>query len=575
MGTVSLQLPSYAAFIILLYFISGTIALYFTAVGWRHRNIPISLPFTLLMGSLTIWIYAYILEILSPDLETSLVFNNLEVPCMLTIPVAFLLIALYYTGNERYVTLRTLPLFFLGAILLSLLEFTNPLHYLYYTGFSSAAYEGLVFWIHKHGPFFWLTIAYTYVLSLSALGLIVSHLSRTGKHHRRPLFLLLVAAAVPIACNIVCTFFFTPVSGIDLTPLAFLITGLILAFGLFRYLFTTVPVAYTRVIAMMQDGVIITNAARVIDLNPAAEQITGIHLRDAIGMDIGDIMPELARCLNGTALSGEGKRSECLVPQAGGETRCFDVIAMPLGDRGTGYEGFLFVLRDITERKQSELALAEANHKIGLLSAITRHDIRNQLMALKAYLQLSEESADNPAELPEYLAQGQKIADTIDHQIAFTRDYENMGSNPPAWQSVSACIEKAMADLFTGDIRIDVECTGLLVFADPLLEKVFYNLIDNALRYGGDHLSVIHVTAQEEDTLLVLVFEDDGTGIAPEDKLRLFNRGFGKNTGLGLFLIREILSITGITITETGIPGSGARFEIRIPAGKFRYVEDR
>jgi signal transduction histidine kinase len=196
-------------------------------------------------------------------------------------------------------------------------------------------------------------------------------------------------------------------------------------------------------------------------------------------------------------------------------------------------------------------------------------------MALKAYLQLSEESADNPTELPEYLAQGQKIADTIDHQIAFTSDYENMGSNPPAWQSVSACIEKAMADLFMGNIRIDVECTGLLVFADPLLEKVFYNLIDNALRYGGDHLSAIHVTAQKEDTSLVLVFEDDGAGISLEDKPRLFTRGFGKNTGLGLFLIREILSITGITLTETGIPGSGARFEIRIPAGKFRYAEDR
>jgi PAS domain S-box-containing protein len=572
---MTLLFSPFAVFFLAVYLVSGTVALIFTILGWRHRNIPISLPFTLLMVSLTIWFYAYILEVMSPDLDTSLVYNNIEIPCMLTIPVAFLLVALYYTGRERYVSVRTLPLFFLGVIVLSLLEFTNPLHYLYYTGFSSTTYGGLVFWIHKHGPFFWLAIVYTYVLSLVALGLIVSHLSVTVKHHRRPLLVLLVAAVVPIACNVLCIFFITPDTGIDLTPLSFLITGIILAFGLFRYLFTTVPVAYTQVISMMQDGVIITNGpTRVIDLNPAAEQITGIRLRDAIGRDIGDVMPALARCLAGPVLPDEGKRTECLVPQAGGQPRYFDIIALPLGDRGTGSEGGLYVLRDITERKQSELALAEANKKISMLSGITRHDIRNQLTALKAYLQLSEDSVHNPIELPEYLAQGHEIADTIDRQIAFTGDYENMGGNTPAWQNVSACIGRARAGLPLGQIRVDVEQKNLEIFADSLLEKVFYNLIDNALRYGGDQLTTIRITSHTEGTVLVLVFEDDGVGVAADDKKQLFTKGFGKNTGLGLFLSREILSITGITIAETGVPGKGARFEIRVPAGKYQYKED-
>lgn len=569
-------LSPFAVFFLALYLISGTIALIFTYLGWQHRKIAISLPFTLLMASLTIWIYAYILEVLSPDLDTSLVYNNLEIPCMLTIPVAFLLIAMYYTGRERYVSLRTLPLFFLGVIVLSLLEFTNPLHYLYYTGFSSTTYGGLVFWIHNHGPFFWLAIVYTYLLSLLALGLIVSHLFVTVKHHRRPLFILLVAAVVPIACNLLCIFFITPDTGIDLTPVAFLITGLILAFGLFRYLFTTIPIAYTQVIAMMQEGVIITNGpTRVIDLNPAAEQIIGVRLRDAIGQDIGILMPVLAPCFIGTGLPEEGKRIECLIPQAGRQPRYFDVIAMPLGDRGTGSEGGLFVLRDITERKQSELALAEANKKISLLSNITRHDIRNQLMALKVYLQLSEESLDNPAEMSEYLGQGQKIADTIDHQIAFTGDYENMGANPPAWQNVRACVERAMESLPMRGIRIDMERKSLEIFADLLLEKVFYNLIDNAIRYGGDHLTTIRITSHVEGTSLVLVFADNGIGITTEDKPRLFTKGFGKNTGLGLFLSREILSIAGITIIENGEPNMGARFEIRVPVGSFHYPDDQ
>jgi signal transduction histidine kinase len=48
-----------------------------------------------------------------------------------------------------------------------------------------------------------------------------------------------------------------------------------------------------------------------------------------------------------------------------------------------------------------------------------------------------------------------------------------------------------------------------------------------------------------------------------------------KNTGLGLFLSREILAITGITITENGTPGKGARFEITVPEGMYRFVKKK
>lgn len=566
------QLTSFAVFFLALYLLSGTVALYLTILAWRHRNVPLSWPFTLLMASLAIYIFAYILEVLSPDLETSLVFNNIEVPCMLMIPVAFLLIVMYATGRERYVTIRTLPIFFLGVILLSILEFTNPLHYLYYTGFVPSAYGGLVFWIHLHGPFFWLTIAYTYALCLLSLALIVSHLSMTGPCQRRSLRLLLVAAVIPIVFNIVCTFWFTPGTGIDLTQVSFLIPGLILAFGLFRYLFSAVPVAYSRVLSTMQEGVIITDASsRVIDLNPAASRMTGVGLRDAIRREIGDLMPALSSCIPGTCLPEEGTRAECLIPQADGQPCYYDVIAIPLGSRESESEGSLYVLRDITERKRSEIALAEANKKINLLSGITRHDIRNQLMALKAYLQLSEESLNSPAELSEYFAQQRKIADTIDRQIAFTQNYENLGVNPPSWQDAEACIRRAMADLPMRNIRVDVELDGLLIFADPMLEKVFYNLIDNALRYGGVRMTAIRASTRANGSSQVLVFEDNGNGIPLEDKPLLFTRNFGKNTGLGLFLSREILSLTGITISENSESGRGARFELRIPAGRFRF----
>jgi signal transduction histidine kinase len=107
------------------------------------------------------------------------------------------------------------------------------------------------------------------------------------------------------------------------------------------------------------------------------------------------------------------------------------------------------------------------------------------------------------------------------------------------------------------------------LFADPLLEKVFFNLVDNSLRHGGN-VTRITLEAVPSPGSLVLVYQDNGAGIPPEEKGEIFNRGYGKNTGYGLFLIREILSITGLSIKESGTQGEGARFEIHVPEGSFR-----
>jgi PAS domain S-box-containing protein len=230
-------------------------------------------------------------------------------------------------------------------------------------------------------------------------------------------------------------------------------------------------------------------------------------------------------------------------------------------------------IRDITARKRAEDALRQATKQLSLLSSITRHDILNQVMALKWYLELSHDVIDKPETLSGYIKKEQQVANTIEAQITFTRDYQNLGATDPAWQNVNASIKKAVAGLPMRDVKIDIDRTYLEIFADPLFEKVFYNLIDNALRYGGDQLKTIRFSSQESDTSLVIVCEDDGVGITDEDKKHLFTRGFGKNTGLGLFLSREILSITGITITENSEPGKGARFEIRVPTGIWRMIE--
>ncbi|MCQ8894266.1 MAG: PAS domain S-box protein [Methanolinea sp.] len=229
----------------------------------------------------------------------------------------------------------------------------------------------------------------------------------------------------------------------------------------------------------------------------------------------------------------------------------------------------LSVVRDITERKIAEDALALALRKLHLLSTITRHDLLNQVSALKCYIELARDEKEI-ARTREFLDKMDKVLDTVEEQINFTRDYQEIGVREPAWQNIADIVGKIRAGFQPSGVDIVLALDEIEVYADPLFEKVIFNLFENAFRYGGPSLSLIRVTAAEGPEGLAIAVEDNGVGIPDEDKKHLFRKGFGKHTGLGLFLSREILAITGLSIRETGVPGKGARFEILVPEGKFR-----
>ncbi|MDD5024860.1 MAG: PAS domain S-box protein [Methanoregula sp.] len=253
-----------------------------------------------------------------------------------------------------------------------------------------------------------------------------------------------------------------------------------------------------------------------------------------------------------------------------GQTRWQDTHLMPLKAADGTIYAVLGISRDITEQKALHDSVQLANRKLNLLSSITRHDIINQLMALKSYLYISRDILHDPVKLEEFITKEQNVARTIEAQISFTKDYQDMGIKAPEWQNVHESIIIAKASLSLRGIAVRMDSPLLEVYADPLLERVFYNLIDNALRYGGEKMTAIRISSKESSRGLVIVCEDDGVGVSADKKEAIFNRGYFKHTGFGLFLSREILSITGITITENGIPGNGARFEITVPKGMWR-----
>jgi PAS domain S-box-containing protein len=228
-------------------------------------------------------------------------------------------------------------------------------------------------------------------------------------------------------------------------------------------------------------------------------------------------------------------------------------------------------LIDITTVKYAEEALRQANRKLNLLTGITRHDIKNQLLVLKGFLKILE-MGEKDAALNDFCRKAAASADRISAMIQFTKEYETLGISAPAWQDLRSLVDHEVMQTLPGSIT--VRCSipgGLEVLADPLIARVIHNLMDNTLQHGGT-VTAIRVSAEERDGSQVIVWEDDGCGVPPDEKDRIFERGYGKHSGLGLALSREILAITGLTIREAGEEGKGARFEITVPRGMYRIA---
>jgi len=225
------------------------------------------------------------------------------------------------------------------------------------------------------------------------------------------------------------------------------------------------------------------------------------------------------------------------------------------------------------ERRRVEKALDEANRKLNLMASITRHDILNQLTTQHEYLESALSLRKSDAENAwEQVSRAKTIADQTINAVRFTGDYQKIGVKKPAWQDLNTLVATAIHNTNTGSIHVDNQIpVGVQVYADPLIGNIFCNLIENAVKYGGK-ITTIRFSMMETAGSATIICEDNGAGIPPVSKEKIFLYEYGMKTSLGLFLAREILSLTNIAIRETGTYGEGARMEISCPPGTFRHT---
>jgi len=308
--------------------------------------------------------------------------------------------------------------------------------------------------------------------------------------------------------------------------------------------------------------------------NQALAEAFGRPVEEIVGRTIWDFFPreEADRryaSLKEVLLTGKKKIIEGPVPSEEG-TEYYATTITPIKDNSGRALYAICSSKNITNRKQMEEALQGVVNKFHLLTGITRHDLFNQLTVIKGLQNLAIEDPDL-MKVHTYISQTLEVCNQLEATVQFTAEYEDFGIVSSGWQQVHTTIESAKTEVSLHDVMIQNQIPDdLEVYADPVIRKVFTTLLENAVRHGGD-LTYIRFSCYEHEDTLFIICEDDGIGIPAIEKEKIFNNGYGKHNGIGLFLAGEILSITGLSVRERGEEGKGARFEIVVPKGKFRF----
>jgi len=315
------------------------------------------------------------------------------------------------------------------------------------------------------------------------------------------------------------------------------------------------------VILVKPDGTILYSnevAASRLNTTPAA----------MLGKDLFAMMPpETAKGrkerINEAISTGREVRS---VDERAG--RIFDITVSPVPGPAGSVEKIAILAIDITDSQQLQETLRRINRKLKNLSDITRTDLENRTYAILGYINLLGTCPAEPAR-SEYLEKVQLMIRSLSDSVRFSRQYQDLGGKLPVWQEIRTTILYAFSHVTLGTVRYEIQTGDVEIFADLLLENAFLYLVNWSLE-PGNAASVIRISCREENGMFILVYEDDGTGIPEPEKAKLFNPDYPEYRQI--FIVHEILDITGITIRETGDPARGARFEILIPRGLYRFL---
>lgn len=550
--------------------VSATVTAALAVYALRHKNVRGALPFGVCMLLTALWSGGYALETAGADLKTMLFWIKVQSIAYSFNPVVWLMMVFLFIERDRWVTRRNILLLLALPVLTAVLAWTNNLHGLMWQNIHLDL-GGLSPVVAKtYGPWFWVIAAYSYFLNIISGLLLVLSLRRKSSLYREQSLALFIGLALLLIMNALYIFKIGPISRYDLSMVAAGVSGIIIAWSIFRYrLFDIVPVARENIIENMDDGIIVLDAQnRVADMNRTAKTIFGSSSVRAIGQKTATFFknqPAIAEISCG----GETLPRELII-QDDDRPKTFEVSYVSLRDRRGNHNGLTIIFRDVTERRLAQARLLEQQRALVMSEERERlaRDLHDNLGQKFGFINVQAQAIKRELASAGTGAASHKLERLVEvaqsaHQEM--REYIQSVKITAAARKNFVPAIKDEVDQYIRQTGIDVK---LLIPDEPLIEELepdvkmhLSNIAREALNNVWKHAQAkqVSIEVKAAGNEILAVIEDDGRGfdVMKQEK--------GPAHGLGLKIMRERAGEIGGELKIDSTPGQGTKISVRVP----------
>ncbi|WP_380679579.1 histidine kinase N-terminal 7TM domain-containing protein [Salinigranum sp. GCM10025319] len=549
--------------------IAAVLAVGVAAAVWRRRDRPGSASLAVLALGAGWWSLCYALELSSPALSGTLYFGRLAYVGIVVVPLAWFTFALAYTGRGTALGRWWLVALATPCAAMVALAWTTLSTGLVWTGYELVPAAGLPHGVLSvaYGPAFWLWTAYAYALTGSGTLLLLASVAK-ARVFRRQTAVLLVGVTAPWIGNLA---FVADLSPLDLTPIGFVVSAVVLGGGLYRYRLLDVHpvtggIARAELVERLPDAVVaIDDRGRIVDLNPSAESVLGVATDDAVGSSLERVAPSLAGLLADADDTDDGVADYVVSDPP----RYYEVRVSPLrNDRAIGR---LVTLRDVTGRRRRE-------REIAVLNRVLRHDLRNDVAVIENYAALLERDPGNESYVSGIADRAAEMRNLVETVRRVERHLDTDEPTLSTLDIAQVVRERAEALARTySDATVETDLpSAAWVRALDLVDSAVDNLVENAVEHNDSAsprvwVSVERVAVDGERYVDVTV-ADDGPPIPEGDRDVLVGQesSLDEASGLGLWLVHWIVTESGGRVTyEPNEPrGNVVTVRLRTPEGE-------